>query len=58
MLKTFNMGWGFAVVIDKKDADEIITNFEKCGVEAEQIGEVNNSEKIVAHYKKRKLELN
>jgi phosphoribosylformylglycinamidine cyclo-ligase len=57
MLKTFNMGWGFAVVVDKNDEDEAIATFEKGGIEAERIGEVTSSEKIVAHYKKRKLEL-
>jgi phosphoribosylformylglycinamidine cyclo-ligase len=57
MLKTFNMGWGFAVVIDKNDEDEAITIFEKCDVEAERIGKVTSSEKIVAHYKEKKLEL-
>jgi phosphoribosylformylglycinamidine cyclo-ligase len=57
MLKTFNMGWGFAVVVDKNDADEVITIFEKCGFEAEQIGKVTTSEKIVAHYNEEKLEL-
>ena len=57
MLKTFNMGWGFAVVIDKNDEDEAVTIFEKCGVEAERIGKVTSSEKIVVHYKEKKLEL-
>jgi len=57
MLKTFNMGWGFAVVVDKNDADEVITSFEKCGVEAEQIGNVTSSGKIVAKYKNKKLQL-
>jgi phosphoribosylformylglycinamidine cyclo-ligase len=57
MLKTFNMGWGFAVVVDKNDEDEAITIFEKNQVEAERIGKVTSSEKIVAHYKEKKLEL-
>jgi phosphoribosylformylglycinamidine cyclo-ligase len=57
MLKTFNMGWGFAVVIDKNDEDEVITIFEKGGVEAERIGKATSSEKIVVHYKEKKLEL-
>jgi len=57
MLKTFNMGWGFAVVVDKNDEDNVISIFEKCGVEAEQIGKVTSSEKIVAQYKEKKLEL-
>jgi len=57
MLKTFNMGWGFAVVIDKNDEEEAITIFEKGGVDAERIGKITSSGKIVAHYKEKKLEL-
>ncbi len=57
MLKTFNMGWGFAVVVDKNDADEAISVIEKSGVEAELIGNVTDSGKIVAHYKNKKLQL-
>jgi phosphoribosylformylglycinamidine cyclo-ligase len=57
MLKTFNMGWGFAVVVDKTDADEVITICEKSGTEAEQIGKVTSSGKIAAKYKNKKLEL-
>jgi phosphoribosylformylglycinamidine cyclo-ligase len=57
MLKTFNMGWGFAVVVDKSNEDNAISIFEKSGVEAEQIGTATNSGKIVAHYKGKMLEL-
>jgi phosphoribosylformylglycinamidine cyclo-ligase len=57
MLKTFNMGWGFAVVVDKNDEDKVVTIFEKSGVEAERIGKVTSSGKIVAHYNEKKLEL-
>jgi len=57
MLKTFNMGWGFAVVVDKTNEDSIIDSFEKSRVEAERIGKVTNSGKIVALYKGKKLEL-
>ena len=57
MLKTFNMGWGFAVVVDKIDVDETIDAIEKCDVEAEEIGRVTNTGKIVACYKGKKLEL-
>jgi phosphoribosylformylglycinamidine cyclo-ligase len=57
MLKTFNMGWGFAVVVDKNDEDDAIAVFENCGVEAERIGKVTSSETIVAHYKEKKLKL-
>jgi len=57
MLKTFNMGWGFAVVVDKNDEDDVISIFEKCGVEVERIGNVTASGKIAALYKGKKLEL-
>ncbi|UCC58915.1 MAG: phosphoribosylformylglycinamidine cyclo-ligase [Candidatus Bathyarchaeum sp.] len=57
MLKTFNMGWGFAVVVDKNDEDDAISIIEKSGIEAERIGEATSSEKIVAQYNGRKLEL-
>jgi len=57
MLKTFNLGWGFAVVVDKSDEDDAISIIEKSGVEAEVIGDVTASGKIIAHYKGKKLEL-
>jgi phosphoribosylformylglycinamidine cyclo-ligase len=57
MLKTFNMGWGFTVVVDKNDEDEVVTIFEKGGVEAERIGKITSSGKIVAKYKDKKMEL-
>jgi phosphoribosylformylglycinamidine cyclo-ligase len=57
MLKTFNMGWGFAVIVNKEDKDDLIDSFEKNGVEAEQIGKVTDSRKIVALYKEKKIEL-
>ena len=57
MLKTFNMGWGFGVIVDKDDAEEAISVIEKSGVEAETIGKVTDSGKIVAQYKNKKLQL-
>ena len=57
MLKTFNMGWGFAVIADREDGDDLIDSFEKNAVEAEQIGRVTDSRKIVALYKEKKIEL-
>jgi len=55
MLKTFNMGWGFAVVCEEEDKDDMIDSFKKSKVEAESIGKVNASEKIVATWKKKVL---
>ncbi|MBI5355815.1 MAG: phosphoribosylformylglycinamidine cyclo-ligase [Candidatus Aenigmarchaeota archaeon] len=40
MFRTFNMGWGFAVVVDEKDADTV----------GETIGRVSNGNKIRVDY--------
>jgi phosphoribosylformylglycinamidine cyclo-ligase len=50
LLKTFNFGWGFAVIVSKNNADGAIDSFGKNKLEAEIIGKVTNSKKIVAIY--------
>jgi phosphoribosylformylglycinamidine cyclo-ligase len=40
MFRTFNMGWGFAAIVDEKDTDETLDIIEKNGVHAEQIGKI------------------
>ena len=57
MLKTFNMGWGFAVVVDKTDEESVTDSFQKTGVKAERIGKVTDTGKIVALYNGKKIEL-
>jgi len=57
MLKTFNMGWGFAIVVDRSAQDNILTILEKNHVEAKPIGEATSSKKIIAVYKGKKLVL-
>ena len=54
MFRTFNMGWSFAIIIDKKDADKTLGVLEKAGVEAEQIGNVTAKQRIeIRHGDKR-----
>ena len=57
MLKTFNMGWGFAVIVEKSDADSVIDSFEKSEIEAERIGTATDNGKIIALYNEEKIEL-
>ncbi len=57
MLKTFNMGWGFAVIVDKNDADSVIDSLEKSGIKAEQIGIATDTRKIVAAYREKRIQL-
>jgi len=58
MFKTFNMGWGFALIVDKADRDKAIDILEKTGILAEEIGHITSSEGIKILYKGRKIILN
>jgi phosphoribosylformylglycinamidine cyclo-ligase len=55
MFRTFNMGWGFTVIVDKSDADKAVSALEKAGAQPEQIGKVTAKQKIVIHHKNKKL---
>jgi phosphoribosylformylglycinamidine cyclo-ligase len=55
MFRTFNMGWGFAIIVDKKDSDKALSILEKTGTQPEQIGKVTDNEKIEIHYNNKKL---
>ncbi|MBS7637221.1 phosphoribosylformylglycinamidine cyclo-ligase [Candidatus Bathyarchaeota archaeon] len=57
MFKTFNMGWGFAMVVDKQDVDRVVDVLEKSGVHAETIGLVTGTGGIRILYKGRKIVL-
>jgi phosphoribosylformylglycinamidine cyclo-ligase len=55
MCKTFNMGWGFAIIMDKASKDQAVDMLGKARVEAEEIGRVTDSEGVRIFYKDRKL---
>jgi phosphoribosylformylglycinamidine cyclo-ligase len=55
MLKTFNMGWGFAVVVDKLEQDDVLSTLKRS--HAEVIGTAKSSEHITAAYKGKELVL-
>jgi len=55
MFKTFNMGWGFAVVIDKADEDKALDAFEKAGAYAEKIGFITNLKGIKISHNEKKI---
>jgi phosphoribosylformylglycinamidine cyclo-ligase len=57
MFKTFNMGWGFAVIVDKKDVDRAVDVLERNGAQAEPIGHVTESKGVKIRYKHRKIVL-
>ncbi len=55
MFKTFNMGWGFAIIIDKSDRDSAIDSLERAGVHAEEIGCVKSFKGVKVIYKGKKI---
>jgi phosphoribosylformylglycinamidine cyclo-ligase len=47
MFKTFNMGWGFAVIVDKTDTDRAMYALQKVDTTTQVIGKTTNKERIV-----------
>ncbi len=47
MFRTFNMGWGFGIIVDKADIDKAMNTLEQDSVNPEQIGKVTAKEKVV-----------
>ena len=47
MFKTFNMGWGFGIIVNKEDIDEALNALERDCVNPEKIGRVTSKEKVV-----------
>lgn len=57
MFKTFNMGWGFAVIVDKASAERAIDVLEKAGVHAQEIGHVAGRAGVRILYRGKKIML-
>ncbi len=57
MFRTFNMGWGFAVIVDKKDADRAVSILNKASAEAESVGNVTGKQGIEIHYGDKRITL-
>jgi phosphoribosylformylglycinamidine cyclo-ligase len=47
MFRTFNMGWGFGIIVDKTDIDKAMNTLQQDSINAERIGKVTNKEKTV-----------
>ena len=47
MFKTFNMGWGFGIVVDKTDIEKALSTLKQAGVNPEIIGKITNKQKVV-----------
>jgi phosphoribosylformylglycinamidine cyclo-ligase len=57
MFKTFNMGWGFALIVSEAERDRALDVLEKMGAQAEQIGHVTEHEGIRIHYRNKRIVL-
>lgn len=57
MFKTFNMGWGFAFIVKKTDADNLLDLLKKEKVKADVIGKVTKKKKIIINYQNKKIVL-
>jgi phosphoribosylformylglycinamidine cyclo-ligase len=57
MFTTFNMGWGFGVIVAKEDRDRALDLLEKAGAQPEQIGKVVDKPQIIVQHAGKKLVL-
>jgi phosphoribosylformylglycinamidine cyclo-ligase len=55
MFRTFNMGWGFAIITDKADSDKALDILDKTKAQPEMIGKVTGNKSIEIDYKNKKL---
>jgi phosphoribosylformylglycinamidine cyclo-ligase len=55
MFKTFNMGWGFGVIVDRTEVDRAMSTLEQAHVKPERIGKVTDKQAIVIEYKNKRL---
>jgi phosphoribosylformylglycinamidine cyclo-ligase len=56
MFRTFNMGWGFAIIVDRADQDKALDTLEKAQAHPEVIGKVTvEPQKIAVKYQNKKL---
>jgi len=57
MFRTFNMGWGFALIVEKSELDMTLDVLEHTGIQAEKIGHVTDLEGITIFHKGNKIVL-
>ena len=55
MFRTFNMGWGFGIIVAKEDRDDALDVLAKTGAQPEQIGKVTAKPEITVQYRGKKL---
>ena len=57
MFKTFNMGWGFGVIVDKTEIEEAMGTLEQESIEHEIIGRVTDKQRVEIKFQDKKMVL-
>ncbi len=57
MFKTFNMGWGFGIIVDKTEIDKAINVLEQDDIKPEIIGKVTDKQTVEIKHQDKKLVL-
>jgi phosphoribosylformylglycinamidine cyclo-ligase len=57
MFKTFNMGWGFGIIVDKTEIDKTMNTLEQANVNPERIGKVIEKRTIEIVYQNKRIQL-
>ncbi len=47
MFRTFNMGWGFGIIVDRSEIDKAMNVLQQDSVNPERIGKVTDKERVV-----------
>jgi phosphoribosylformylglycinamidine cyclo-ligase len=55
MFKTFNMGWGFGIIVNRSDTDKAMNTLEQDSVETEIIGKITDRQQVEVSYKGKKM---
>jgi phosphoribosylformylglycinamidine cyclo-ligase len=57
MFKTFNMGWGFGIIVDKTEIGKAMNTLEQDSINPEQIGRVTDKQAVEIVYKNKRMVL-
>ena len=57
MFKTFNMGWGFGIIVDKTEIDKAMNTLEQDSIKPQIIGKVTDKQRVEIKYQDKKMVL-
>ena len=57
MFKTFNMGWGFGIIVDKTEIDEAMNALEQDSTKPEIIGKATDKQTVEIKYENKRMML-